>query len=144
MKCKYITLRSYRKQRFWYCRKNKQQITYDDCKNCLEFECREYKAMKKKSKKLSKLEKERFSIFTNDFNHCYYCKKYFLKLDLHEIYGGSNRQRCMKNGLVIPLCRKCHDNAIIIEILKRGLQIEYEKKFTQEEFIQLIGKSYLD
>ena len=42
--------------------------------------------MKKKSKKLAKLEKNRYSIFTDDYTHCYYCKKY-AKTDIHEVYG---------------------------------------------------------
>ena len=142
MNCIYHRWRTKKYRKYQFCTLNKQVIL-TECQSCLNKQPHQYKTMKKKSKKLSKLERGRFSIFTDDFKHCYYCKKYFLKLDLHEIYGGSNRQRCMKNGLVIPLCRKCHDNPIIIEILKRGLQIEYEQKLTREEFIQLIGQSYL-
>jgi PP-loop superfamily ATP-utilizing enzyme len=41
--------------------------------------------MRKKSTKLAKLEKNRYSIFTDDYKRCYYCKKY-AKTDIHEVY----------------------------------------------------------
>ncbi len=103
--------------------------------------------MKKKSNKLAKLEKKRFSIITNDLKHCYICseqgKKNVLKDDLHEIYGGSNRKRSIENGLVVPLCRKHHQDRIILNWLKRFAQLEFEETHTREKFISLIGKSYL-
>ena len=143
MKCKYITHRNYRKQGFWYCRKNRQQITYDDCKKCLEIEPREYKTMKKKSKKLIKLEKERDKNIVKK-GICQNCKQYSYRLDPHEVYGGSNRQRNIKYGFVKLICRKCHDSEKEKKKMKKETQQEYEKKYSREEFIQLIGKSYLD
>lgn len=98
--------------------------------------------MRKKSSKLAKLEKNRYSIFTEDFEHCYYCRKR-VKTDIHEVYGGSNRQRSIKNGLCVPLCRVCHSSEIIIQDLKKWCQREYEKTHSRDEFIKLIGKSYM-
>jgi hypothetical protein len=100
------------------------------------------KVIKKRSNKQSKLEKSRFSIFTNNFEKCFYCGKTG-KMDLHEVYGGSNRTRSIKNGLVIPLCRMCHSDEEIIKYLRIKLQKEYEKTHTRQDFISLIGKSYL-
>lgn len=103
--------------------------------------------IKKKSSKLAKLEKNRFSIITKDLEHCYICTERGLKDiprdDLHEIYGGRNRKRSIENGLVVPLCRKCHEDNEILKFLQRFMQLEYEKTYTKEEFIKLIGKSYL-
>lgn len=102
--------------------------------------------MKKKSSKLRKLEQNRFSILTDDLEHCYFCKRFFRDIpkdDLHEIYGGSNRQRSMKHGFVAPLCRNCHQHLFVIYQLKKICQEEFEKDHTREEFIRLIGKSYL-
>lgn len=76
-------------------------------------------------------------------NQCFYCKKQNCRLDLHEVYGGSNRKRSIKNGLVVPLCRECHSNEQIINLLRIELQKEYEKTHSREEFIELIGKSYI-
>ena len=56
--------------------------------------------------------------------------------------GGSNRKRSIENNFVVLICRKCHDNEKIIEILRKKYQKEYEKTHTREEFIKLIGKSY--
>lgn len=58
--------------------------------------------IKKKSKKLTKLEKNRFSILTDNLEKCYFCKN--KKMELHEVFRGRNRQKSMKWGLVIPIC----------------------------------------
>lgn len=89
------------------------------------------------------MEKKRFSIFTNDLKKCYYCGKRLGKIDKHEVFGGSNRQRSMRNGLVVGLCNVCHSDEAIINELRKDLQREYEKNHTREDFIKLIGKSYL-
>lgn len=101
--------------------------------------------MKKKTNKLAKLERDRYSIFTNDFDKCYYCgiHKSLVGLDIHEVYGGANRITSMKNGLCVPLCRKCHQNNFIINDLKKWCQRKYEQEHTRAEFIKMIGKSYL-
>ncbi len=104
------------------------------------------KDMRKKSNKLAKLEHNRYSIFTDNFDKCYYChiQKWREQIDLHEVYGGSNRQRSMKYGLVVPLCRRCHSNEMIIQDLRKVCQRQYEKEgHSRADFIQLIGKSYL-
>lgn len=101
--------------------------------------------LKKKSSKLAKLERKRYSIITKDLDKCYICHK--KKLDLHEIFRGRNRQTSMKHGLVIPVCRKCHDLIPKDKILKEELhkigQKAYEKTHTREEFIATFGKNYL-
>lgn len=98
--------------------------------------------MRRKSSKLIKLEKSRYSIFTEDYVHCYNCHR-ISELDIHEVYGGSNRIRSIKNGLCVPLCRICHSNEKVILKLRKQCQEEYEKTHSREEFITLIGKSYL-
>ena len=96
----------------------------------------------KRSKKQNKLERERDKNLSKS-GRCEYCKRYFKKLDPHEIYGGSNRTRSIRNRFVALLCRDCHSNEAIIQELKEITQLEYEKTHTREEFRQLIGKSYL-
>ena len=98
--------------------------------------------IKKRSNKLAKLERQRDKDIIK-MGKCDYCNKYCEKLDPHEVYGGSNRKRSILNGFVKKLCRKCHSNKNIIEKLKINTQIEYEKTHTREEFIKLIGKSYI-
>lgn len=148
MSCKYITRRSYRKRQFWYCRKLKKEITFDTCKKCPKIELRINKPIKKRSNKLSKLERDRFSILTNNLEHCYACnffeEKEIPRDDLHEIYQGKNRQVCMKNGFVAPLCRKCHENDNIKLWLKKICEYEYLKNHTKEDFRKLIENDFLD
>ena len=98
--------------------------------------------IKKKSSKLAKLERQRDkNIIKSGICDC--CHKYSKRLDPHEVYGGSNRQRSMKNGFVKLLCDKCHSNEKKIMQLRKDVQKEYEKTHTRDEFIKLIGKSYI-
>lgn len=150
MRCKHFRKRSYRKSIFLYCNKQNKEITFDNCKNCLKFERREYKElnksnkpMKKKSKKLAKLERERDKDKTK-MGYCQCCYKWSSRLDPHEVYGGSNRLRSIKQGFVKDICRLCHDDEEKILELRKEVQAEFEETHTREEFIQLIGWSYLD
>lgn len=147
MSCVYFTKRTRKYKPYFFCRLSKKVITFDDCKNCLEAKYKEIKPIKKRTNKQAKLEKGRYSIITNDLEHCYICAergiKNVPKKDLHEVYGGSNRKRSIENGLVVPLCRKCHEDYEIIKYLKRFVQLEYEENHSRDDFINLIGKSYL-
>lgn len=106
---------------------------------------KEVTKIKKKSKKLAKLEKNRFSIITNDLERCYICKA--KKNDLHEIFGGSNRQASMRYGLVIPVCRKCHDMIPKSKTLTKNLhkvgRKAFEREYKTENFVQIFRKNYL-
>lgn len=149
MKCKYITVRSKNKSKFFFCRFYKRQIPLNltQCKECPKLEYKEYKPIKKRTNKQVKLEKSRYSIITDDLEYCYICTERGIKGiprdDLHEVYGGSNRKRSIENGLVVPLCRECHQDIYILNWLKRFLQLEYEENHSRDDFINLIGKSYL-
>ena len=101
--------------------------------------------MQYKTNKLRKLENNRYSILTNDLEHCYICGED--KDDMHEIYGAGNRRISMMNGFCVPLCRQCHmfitkDNAISL-LLKQQCQRKFEETKTREEFFKLIGKNFL-
>lgn len=98
--------------------------------------------MKKKSNKLAKLERQRDKEIVKS-GICENCGKFSKRLDPHEVYGGSNRKRSIKHKFVKLLCRECHSNENIINQLRIDTQKEYEKTHTKEEFIKLIGKSYI-
>ena len=101
--------------------------------------------IKQKSNKLAKKERNRFSILTKDLEHCYIWNA--KKEDLHELIGGRNRQTSMRYGLVIPLCRKCHEMIEKDETLKREwrkvAQKEFKNYYKSENFVQIFGKNYL-
>lgn len=99
--------------------------------------------IKKKSSKLAKLERNRYSIITYNLDICYICQKH-RKEHLDEVFGGRNRQTSMKYGLVIPICFKCHRKLTDNPILKKGIQEEAKQKFIQkhseEKFIKEFGR----
>ena len=100
--------------------------------------------MKQKSAKLRNLERNRYSIITDDMEHCYICRK--SPVDIHEIYGGANRKVSMENGFCVPLCRRHHqvvtDKASISKIFKRACQQIFEESHSREDFMKLIGRNY--
>lgn len=76
-------------------------------------------------------------------------------LDGHHIFGGANRKKSEKYGLVVDLCHhRCHifgkmavhKNATTMRQLKRYGQLTAMKEqgWTVEDFIREFGKSYLD
>lgn len=101
--------------------------------------------IKQKSKKLAKLERNRFSIITTDLEHCYLCGN--KKQELHELIEGKNRQVSMKYGLVIPICRKCHilvtNNRTLQKKLHKVAQKEFKKHYKTENFVQIFNENYL-
>ena len=84
----------------------------------------------KKSIKLSNLENNRFSIITEDLDHCYLCGRN--KDNLHEVYEGAKRQLSMKYGCVLPLCYQHH----IMIHYDRNMALFY-KKIMQGKFIEV-------
>ena len=95
-------------KKYGYCIKYKKEVSLF-CKGCEEIEYKEYKEYKsinKRTTKQAKVERNRFSLFTDDLSVCIICGK--PKDHLHEVFFGSNRQNSMRYGLVIPVCFKCH------------------------------------
>ena len=98
--------------------------------------------MKKKSNKLAYKERKRVSVLTDDIDRCFICGMF--KNDMHEIFGGSNRQKSIEHGLVIPICRLEHSNIKNYEEwLHRIGQKKFEETHTREEFIKEFGKSFI-
>ena len=141
------------------CKKTGKIITLKECIDCKN---KEYKAsteyrrprqknlsIKKKSSKLSKLEKTRYSVFTEDLNTCFYSNKdCFGSISKHELFSGRNRQRSMKYGYILPLCEYHHstlqNNPIFNQYWHdRCRKYWLENYSTLEEFIEVFGKSYL-
>ena len=92
--------------------------------------------MKYKTNKLRKLENNRFSIITEDLEHCILCDN--PSIEVNEIFPGRNRINSMKYGLCIPLCKRHHsmyhiDRNMQLYYMKKGLD-EFLKEHTKEEF----------
>lgn len=102
--------------------------------------------MHNKSKKLTKLERNRKSVFTDNLDICYLCGK--KKNDLHEVFGGRNRINSIKYNFILPLCRECHssnqNNAIFNDYWHRQGQLYWEENIgSREEFIKVFRRNYL-
>lgn len=142
IKCKFLTRRTKRGCPYWYCRYYKKEISLPCDKNCSERILKPNTPISKISSKRRKLEKDRDSKLIK-IGKCENCGKYCQKLDAHEVYSGANRKRSIQYGFVALLCRECHSNEYIIAELKKKYQKEYEIDHTRQQFIDIIGKSYL-
>ena len=101
--------------------------------------------IRKKSTKLAKMERERFSILTKDLDHCIFCGA--KKDNLHEVIFGSNRLNSIKYGLVIPVCYEhhleCHKNSQLQDDWKIKAQIKFEEVYPDLDFLKIFGKNYI-
>lgn len=147
MKCIYLKIRSKKFEKYIYCSKRKEKITYKDCINC---RCKEYKLVqkiKRQSNKQRKLESKRSSIITDNLNVCYICGQK-RKDELHEVFGGCNRKKSMEWGLVIPICRLCHLEWDVNEETRKKYRQEaqqiFEKKHSYELFMAEFRRNYLE
>ena len=80
---------------------------------------------------------------------CWVCHARY-PLHKHHIYGGRNRQVSEDNGFFVYLCfehhtgqKGVHNHPHADLMLKQDCQTVYEKDHTRDDFIKLIGKSYL-
>ena len=92
----------------------------------------------------ARLERNRYSIFTDDLKTCYICGR--PATDLHEIIYGSNRLNSMKYGFVLPLCRQhhfdFHNNHVLTRRWCKACQEYYEKKYNHKDWLDTFHKNY--
>lgn len=115
--------------------------------------------MKQRTYKQTKLEKNRYSILTDDMCRCAECGEIFDKkeIQLHEVYFGSGkRQLSIKYGLVIPLywvefhnqieCKGIHFDKEMCLKWQKIAQIKAMAYYgwSKQEFIDIFGISYID
>lgn len=102
--------------------------------------------MRKKSKELSRLEKNRKSVFYEDLSKCMYCGSSY-EMTKHEIYEGRNRKNSMIYGFVLPLCLSCHrnlqENKEFESKWKKKAQNYFETNIgTHDDFIRIFRRNY--
>ncbi len=152
MNCKNLKLRKKKGQVYLYCSLLKKVINYSDCKCCEQKEYKEYKKIKQRTYKQQKKDKNRYSVFTTDLDHCIECGR--PHVNLHEIFFGRNRNNSIKYGFVIPLCDEEHhnqvncrgihfDSVLCLKWQKKG-QLYFEKNVgSHEEFLETFKSNYL-
>ena len=104
------------------------------------------------------------SILQSDESYCYLCAHTLgdfsrKKTECHHIFPGTALRRISEeNGFTVRLCRKHHegdetgsefavhrpDRNVYSIALQRECQMEYEKTHSREEWMVLVGRSYLD
>ena len=134
MNCKYLKQKL---NRTLYCKKLKSDIKISKCNNCKykEYLIRSNSTkLKNRTYKQAKLERNRFSILTNDLEHCIICKA--KKDHLHEVYFGRNRLNSIKYGCVIPLCSTHH-----VEMHRNKEWQDYWHVVAQKRFMEYYHKS---
>ena len=157
-----------RKQGFnkYVCKRTNKEIKLCDCSNCPYKEYKECTKIvqkritdnkectknqkyctkiKKRSSNLAKLEKERFSLFTDNKDRCMFCGSTY-KLTWHEIYCGRNRRNSMRYGLCLRMCLRCHklkqeNKQFNDEWHKKG-QAMFSKAYPNEDFNAVFRKNY--
>lgn len=92
------------------------------------------------------------SIITDRMNECLICGSY-ANIQIHHIFGASNRKKSTEYGLVVPLCMYHHtgsnlavhgkDGAKLNQKLHELGQKAFEWNHTREEFIKIFGRNYL-
>ena len=111
---------------------------------------------KAKTKKKRKTHKK--SILHKKDGTCYLCMRlhndyrHHAVLHEHHIFGGPNRGISEAEGLKVYLClghhefcpEAVHNNIENMRLLQQDAQREYEKTHTRSEFIELVGRNYLE
>ena len=98
--------------------------------------------------KITRLERNRYSILTKDMDHCYICGAY--RTSVHEVFFGKNRINSMKYGCCVPLCLEhhtghngVHHNIELDTELKQKCQKKFIEVYPEEDFISIFYKNYL-
>lgn len=145
-KCINFKIRTKKGIKYYYCSNFKKLISYDVCKKCDNKEYKIYKTIKKRSYKLLKKEKIRYSIIYNNLSICANCGSNNC-VEKNEVFEGSYRQKSIELGMVVPLCHKCHkefhNNSKLNLYYKVMFQKEYIKYNTLEDFIKKFGQNYI-
>lgn len=83
---------------------------------------------------------------------CYFCGS-TQRLERHHIFGGANRKKSERDGLVVYLCHECHNEPphgvhhnkeMMLDLHRYGESLWlFQHDATIEDFIREYGKNYL-
>lgn len=143
--CKYLKIKL---NRTFECKKKKKIISLKDCTNCSSKEylvkSNQYQ-LKNTTIKRAKLERKRFSLFSKDTKHCYFCSSGY-ELTWHEIFRGRNRQNSMKYGLCLRMCSSCHElyqeDKHFNDFWHVKGQATFEETYPELDFVKIFKKNY--
>ena len=96
--------------------------------------------------------KKPHSIITKNMDECFLCGSQNW-IETHHIFGAANRNKSTKYGLVVPLCKWCHNeppNGVhhnsetrqrLQQIAQQRAMLRY--RWTVDDFRFIFGKNYL-
>ena len=148
MKCKYFKIRKKKGNIYYYCALKKKEVTFSCYQECDKKEYKVYNAIRKRTYKLAKNEKERFSIIYKDLSKCCVkgCTTPYYQVEINEIFEGSFRNRSIKNGAICPMCKNHHNlfhsNMKFNIEYKILFQKKYVNEYSLEWFIKTFGQDY--
>lgn len=78
------------------------------------------------------------SIMTCDMEHCYVCGQ--PAREIHHVMHGADKKLSEELGLMVPLCRKCHERVHHVGgEYDRILKVEAQRAY----LIEVFGRCYL-
>ena len=97
------------------------------------------------------------SILPQRPGECYLCERLgeprsWAYLEKHHIFDGPNKKISEENGFTVKLCvdhhregpRAVHRNIDMMRLLQRDAQRKYEQSHSRKQFMELIGRNYLE
>lgn len=114
-----------------FCKLLNKEIILSECYDCNKKEYKTKKVqnsfykIKKSTYKHKKADSKRFSIITNDLEHCIICGR--KKEALHEVFYGAYRHVSIKYGMIIPLCLNHHTQGKFSVHNDRELDLYYKR-----------------
>ena len=110
-----------------FCKLLNTEIKLSECFSCKNAQYKERKIhkLKKQTTRHKKADSSRFSIITNDLEHCIICGR--KKGALHEVFYGAYRHVSIKYGMIIPLCLNHHTQGKFSVHNDRELDLYYKR-----------------
>ena len=82
-----------------------------------------------------------------EFHPCFLCGK--KATERHHVFGGPNRSKSERYGLVVWLCRECHDSLHFgpegrkkMDALRRVFQKRWEARNPGKSFLEEFGRNW--
>lgn len=88
------------------------------------------------------------SVMTNDESHCYICGS-SQRIEWHHIFPSGLRKKSTEYGMVVPLCRDCHQgpHGVHSDITKMNwlrakAQERFEEVYPDEDFLKVFKRNW--
>ena len=91
--------------------------------------------------------KKLWSVFTDNMDKCIFTGSWVV--ERHHIFGGSNRKKSEKYGLLIPICNECHrevhdaPDQELNKKLKANAQADFMMDHTYAEWMKQFDRNYM-